>query len=48
MKSAAILKSTAAQHGATINDLAERGLKATGYYEQPGSAAIVYHLEAKP
>lgn len=68
----AILKSTTAMHGATINDLAEQGeikpveftapdgvrriansmwaahdwIKSTGYYERPGSAPIVYHLEA--
>lgn len=67
-----LLKCTAALHGATINDLADRGLierveftapdgirrtansmwaahdwiKATGYYERPGSAPIVYHLGA--
>lgn len=64
------IKSTDAQHGATINDLAERGLiepveftapdgvrriansmwaahdwtRATGYYQRPGSAPIVYHF----
>lgn len=64
------IQCTAAQHGATINDLAERGLidpveftapdgvrriansmwamhdwlTAIGYYKQPGSAPIIYHL----
>lgn len=68
-----ILKCTTAPHGATINDLASRGviapieftapdgvrriansiwaahdwIKATGYYERPGSPPIVYHLEAQ-
>lgn len=65
------VKSTHPQHGATINDLADRGLiqpvefiapdgiprvansmwaahdwiKATGYYQRPGSPPIVYRFD---